>query len=212
MLFEKASSLLCTLNAGKKRLSRHIQENPQELQNWVLGRRVESFPDSGHEVRSKVERTKFLLDIGFVENSDKMKAALKACRGNGVELQERFDCIVKAGLDWKDVCKLIQASPQILNQTTDVIEMKIDCLVNQLGYPISSLLTAPKYLSHNMERVKLRVCMFNWLKDNGTVDPGLSLSTLISCSDSYFIKTYVHRHPGGPQVWHDLKNEIESNC
>ncbi|KAM5558995.1 transcription termination factor MTEF18, mitochondrial-like [Rosa sericea] len=209
---KKTSSLLCTLNVGKKRLSQYIQENPQELKNWVWGRKIESFPDSGDEVRSKAERTKFLLDIGFVENSSKMKAAVKACRGNGEELQERFDCIVKAGLDRKDVCELIQSCPQNLNQTTDVIEMKINCLVNELGYPISSLLTATRYLSHKMERVKLRVRMFNWLKDHGIAAPGLSLSTLISCSDSYFIKTYVHRHPAGPQVWHDLKNEIESNC
>ncbi|XP_004306220.1 PREDICTED: uncharacterized protein LOC101302386 [Fragaria vesca subsp. vesca] len=208
---KKTKSLLDTLNVGKKRLSRYIQENPEELKNWVWGRRVESFPNSGDEVRSKAQRTKFLLDIGFVENSNKMKAALKACRGNGVELQERFDCIVKAGLDRKDVCEMVRSSPQILNQTTDVIEMKINCLVNELGYPIWSLLTAKRLLSYKMERVKLRVRMFNWLKDHGIADPGLSLSTLISCSESYFIKTYVHRHPAGPQVWHDLKNEIESD-
>lgn len=140
-----------------------------------------------------------------------MKAALKACRGNGVELQERFDCIVKAGLDWKDVCELVRSTPQILNQTTDVIEMKINCLVNELGYLIWSLLTVRRFLSYKMERVKLRVRMFNWLKDHGIADPGISLSTLISCSESYFIKTCVHRHPAGPQVWRDLKNEIESD-
>ncbi|XP_050383235.1 transcription termination factor MTEF18, mitochondrial-like [Argentina anserina] len=209
---KKTSSLLGTLNVGKKRLSQYIQENPEELKNWVLGKKLESFPDSEYEVRSRAQKTKFLLEIGFLENSTKMKAALKACRGNGVELQERFDCIVKAGLDQKDVCELIQSTPQILNQTTDVIAMKIDCLVNELGYPISSLLTARSYLSHKMERVKLRVRMFNWLKDQGMANAGLSLSTLISCSESYFIKTYVHRHPDGPQIWDDLKNEIESSC
>ncbi|KAH0971951.1 hypothetical protein GBA52_024107 [Prunus armeniaca] len=204
---KKANSLLNTLNTGKTRLCRYIQENPQELKNWVLGKRVDPFPGSGENHISKTQKTKFLLDIGFVDNSNKVK---KALRGKGGELQERFDCIVKAGLSQEDVCEMIKVSPQILNQTKDVIELKIDFLVNQLGYPLSSLLTFPRYLSYKIERVQHRIFMYNWLKDHGTADPGLSLNTIISCSDTYFIKYYVNRHPSGPQVWQDLEYEIYS--
>ncbi|KAM2341980.1 hypothetical protein ACFX1X_014425 [Malus domestica] len=207
---KKTSSLLTNLNTGKKRLCIYIQENPQELKNWVLGKRVQPFPDSGDDLRSKTQKSKFLFDVGFVDNSDNIKEALKAFRGKGVELQERFDCIVKAGLSPEDVCTMIKISPQILNQTKDIIEEKIDFLVNQLGYPISTLVTFPRYLSHKIERVQLRILMYNWLKDHGTVDPRLCLSTIVSCSDKSFMTSYVNRHPSGPQVLEDLKNEIHS--
>ncbi|KAM1096631.1 transcription termination factor MTEF18, mitochondrial-like isoform X1 [Malus sylvestris] len=207
---KKTGSLLTNLNTGKKRLCIYIQENPQELKNWVLGKRVQPFPDSGDDLRSKTQKIKFLFDVGFVDNSDNIKEALKAFRGKGVELQERFDCIVKAGLSPEDVCTMIKISPQILNQTKDIIEEKIDFLVNQLGYPISTLVTFPRYLSHKIERVQLRILMYNWLNDHGTVDPRLCLSTIVSCSDKSFMTSYVNRHPSGPQVLEDLKNEIHS--
>jgi len=57
------------------------------------------------------------------------------------ELQERFDCIVEADIDEKDVYKMIEVSPQILNQKRDVIEEKIDFIVNNLG-----LLNFPSFL------------------------------------------------------------------
>ncbi|OAO94553.1 hypothetical protein AXX17_AT5G43330 [Arabidopsis thaliana] len=46
------------------------------------------------------EKTTFLLKLGYVENSDEMVRALKKFQGRGDELQERFDCFVKAGLDY----------------------------------------------------------------------------------------------------------------
>ncbi|BBH07433.1 Mitochondrial transcription termination factor family protein, partial [Prunus dulcis] len=154
---KKTNTLLTGLNVGKKRLSRYIQENPEELKNLVLGRRVEPLPAAKEDQKSKAQKLEFLLDKGFVENSNKMKAALKVFRGKGTELKERFDCIVNAGLDRKDVCKMIEVSPQILNLKKGVIEKKIDFLVNHLGHPVSSLASFPSYLSYRTERVKFRV-------------------------------------------------------
>lgn len=202
---KKTNSLLANLNVGKKRLCKIVQENPQELKNWVLGNRVKPIPTSGEDLKSRIEKSKFLLSLGFVENSDKMKAAFKVFRGKGDELQERFDCIVKAGLKQKDVSEMVKVSPQILNQTKDVIQMKMDFLVNDLGYPISSLVTFPSFLSYTCQRVKLRSTMYNWLKDQGKADPWLSLSTIVACSDKLFLRQYVNHHPSGPQVWQDLK-------
>jgi hypothetical protein len=202
---KKTNSLLANLNVGKKRLCKIVQENPQELNNWVLGNRVKPLPRTGEDL---IEKSKFLLNLGFVENSDKMKAAFKVFRGKGDELQERFDCIVKAGLKQKDVSEMIKVSPQVLNQKKDVIQMKIDFLVNDLGYPISSLVTFPSLLSYTCQRVNLRLSMYNWLKDQGKADPRLSLSTVVACSDDTFRKQYVNRHPRGPQVWQDLKKRF----
>ncbi|XP_015898948.3 transcription termination factor MTEF18, mitochondrial [Ziziphus jujuba] len=208
---KKTNSLLANLNIGKKRLCSYIQENPQEMKNWVMGMRVKPLPNSGEDLRSQMEKNQFLLDLGFVENSNEMKTAAKTFRGKGGELQERFDCIVEAGLDRKDVCNMIKTSPQILNQTKNVIEMKIGFLLNDLGYPISSLVTFPSYLSYTVERVKLRCSMYNWLVDQGSAEPMLALSTIIACSDKIFIKQYVNHHPSGPQIWKELKEKIYSS-
>lgn len=208
---KKTNSLLANLNIGKKRLCSYIQENPQEMKDWVMGMKVKPLPSSGEDLRSQMEKNKFLIDVGFVENSNEMKMAVKTFRGKGGELQERFDCIVEAGLDRKDVCNMIKTSPQILNQKKNLIEMKIGFLLNDLGYPISSLVTFPSYLNYTIKRVKLRISMYNWLVDQGSAEPMLALSTIIACSDKKFFQQYVNHHPSGPQVWEELKGKIYSN-
>ncbi|KAH7523137.1 hypothetical protein JRO89_XSUnG0085100 [Xanthoceras sorbifolium] len=208
LTLKKPNSILSLLNVGRKRLCEHIQENPLEMKKWVMGSKMEPLPNSGEKKRSQMMKSRFLMDMGFAENSDEMEKAMKTFRGRGGELQERFDCIVKAGLDRKDVCKMIRVSPQILNQTKSVIEMKIDFLVNGLGYPVSYLVIFPSYLDYTVQRIKLRLSMYNWLKDQGVAEPMLALTTIISCTHKVFIRRYVNQHPAGPQVWQNLKKEI----
>lgn len=203
---KKTNTILCSLNVGKKRVRKIIQENPQEMMKWVMGSRIEQIPSSGEE--SRMLKLKFLLDMGLVENPNKMENALKVYRGRGTELQERFDCIMKAGLDRKDVCEMIKLSPQILNQTKEVIENKIDFLVNDLGYPVSCLVNFPSYLSYTRQRVELRLAMYNWLKEQGSFDSLLALSTIVACTENYFIREYVNQHPRGLEVWQDLKEKL----
>lgn len=173
-----------------------------------MGTKVVPLPREDHQ--SKSMKTRFLMDLGYAESSNKLNEALKVFRGKGTEIQERFDCLVTAGLDRKDVSEMVIVSPQILNQSTSVLETKIDFLVNELGYPVSTLVTFPSYLSYTIERVRLRLSMHNWLKDQGKINSPLSLSTVIACSDKYFLRQYVKRHPRGPQVWEDLKKKIYS--
>ncbi|KAG4151839.1 hypothetical protein ERO13_D04G096600v2 [Gossypium hirsutum] len=205
---KKTSSLLHDLNVGKKRLCKYIQENPQELSKWGMGTRVRPLPDSGEGLESQKLKTKFFLDLGYGENPNMLKKAFKVFRGRGGELQERFDTIVNAGLDQEDVSKMIRVSPQILNQSKALIQSKIDILVNELGFPLSSLILFPSYLSYTTQRVRLRLAMYNWLKDQGKAEPDLALSTIISWSDKIFLSQCVNNHPSGPQVWEDLKAEF----
>ncbi|PON52224.1 Mitochodrial transcription termination factor [Parasponia andersonii] len=205
---KRANSLLTNLCVGKKRLCSYIQENPHELKNLVLGAKVKPLPSLDQNRESKLQKNKFLLDLGYVEDSNEMKAALKVFRGKGGELQERFDIIMSYGLDREKVCEMVNVSPQILNQTKNVIQTKIDLLVKELGYPISALWVFPSYLNYTVERVKLRVSMYDWLKAQGAADPMLALSTIIASSESAFFKQYVNRHPNGPQVWQDLKEKL----
>lgn len=206
LTLKKANSLFTNLNVGKKRLCEIVKENPQTLKNWVIGVRVKPLANNAED--ENVHKTRFLLSLGFVEDSNDLKRALKVFRGKRGELQERFDCIMKAGLDRTDVCEMVRVSPQILSQTKEVLEMKINILLNDLKYPLSSLVRFPAYLSFNIERVKLRISMYNWLKNKGLADPLLALSTLVACSDKAFIEQYVNRHPDGIHVWQDLKKTI----
>ncbi|XP_059659651.1 transcription termination factor MTEF18, mitochondrial-like [Cornus florida] len=207
---KKLNTLLSDLKSGKKRLREIIKKNPQELKNWVFGSRVKPLPNSGDELRSRMMRIKFLLDLGFVEDSNEMRKSLKVFRGKGGELQERFDCFVNAGLNKKDVTHMIKVAPQILNLKKEVIKMKIDFLVNDSGYPLSTLITFPAYVGYTNQRVKLRLSMYNWLKDKGTVELNLALSTVISSTEKIFMR-YVKRHPRGPEVWQMLKTQISSD-
>lgn len=208
---KKTNSLLSILNVGKKRLRQIILENPEELKNWRLGTRVLPLPDNGEVERSKQQKTQFLLKLGLEENSSKMKEVFKVFRGKGEELQERFDCIVEAGIDEKDVRRIIKVSPQILNQSKDIIELKIDLLVNTFGYPVSALVNFSSYLSYSAQRVTLRLSMYSWLKEQGAADPTLALRTVVACSENRFLKLYVHHHPEGMEVWENLKREIYSD-
>ncbi|XP_060208296.1 transcription termination factor MTEF18, mitochondrial-like [Lycium barbarum] len=207
-VLKKATSLLTILNTGKKRLCSVIKENPEFLRNLVRGAKVEKLPIAEEEVRSKMMKMKFLLDLGFAENSSEMEKALKVFRGKGVELQERFDCLVNAGLDRKHVASVLKIYPQILNQRKEVLEAKIDFLVNKLGYPLSALVSFPSYLNYTIPRIRLRLSMYNWLRDQGMVDARLALSTIIASSEKLFMKAYVNPHPKGLEVWQDLKREI----
>ena len=207
---KRANSLLTNLSVGKKRLCSIIKDNPQELKKWVLGSKVGPLPNSGEDLKSQIRKTKFLSDLGYVENTKEFEKAFKLFRGNGMELQERFDFLVKYGLDRKDITETIKVAPHILNQSINVLEMKINYLIHSLGYPVSSLVTFPSYLSYTSERVELRMSMCNWLKDQGVAEPNLALSTIIACGEDYFIDCYVNRHPKGAEIWQTLKHKIYS--
>ncbi|XP_050383236.1 transcription termination factor MTEF18, mitochondrial-like [Argentina anserina] len=206
---KSTNTLLVNLKIGKKELSRYIQENPQEMKNWVLRKTLRPL-ELEESLRSKTPKLKLLKDIGFLENPGKITEAVNQFKGSGWELLERFDCIVEAGLDRDEVCKMIKRWPPALCQSKKLIEMKIDLLVNHLCYPLSSLLGFPRYLSCGIKRIRHRVLVYNWLKSQGAVDSGTALSLIFYPSDSCFLRKFVNHHPGGPEVWQDLKNIIDS--
>ncbi|XP_020213756.1 transcription termination factor MTEF18, mitochondrial [Cajanus cajan] len=207
---KKTITLLTFLNVGKKRLCRTVSDDPLLMKSWALGKRIEPLVNSYLEYESKELKKKFMLKLGYVENSKKMNEAIKLFRGKGAELEERLDFIVRAGLDYEVVCEMIRNSPRILSQTTDRINKKIEFLVNE-GYSISDLASFPSFLSYSPRRVKLRFSMYNWLKEQGVIEAGFALSTIIACSEKAFERLYVKRHPSGLQVWQDLKAQISSD-
>nr|XP_043637126.1 transcription termination factor MTEF18, mitochondrial-like [Erigeron canadensis]XP_043637127.1 transcription termination factor MTEF18, mitochondrial-like [Erigeron canadensis] len=195
---------LNSLNCGKKRLCEIIKDSPQEIKSLALGLRVTPLPSSKN---CTLEKTKFLLELGFTENSSEMKRALKRFRGRAEELQERFDCLAKFGFDKKEVVEMLKSAPQVVNQTKEVLEMKVDFLVNHLGYPLSSISGYPSSLSYAIEKVKLRCTFYKWLKEQGATN-GMAISTILACSEKQFIREKVKRHPKGIEVYQMLKKKI----
>eukprot|EP00268_Persea_americana_P058216 TRINITY_DN7023_c0_g2_i1.p1 TRINITY_DN7023_c0_g2~~TRINITY_DN7023_c0_g2_i1.p1 ORF type:complete len:615 (-),score=79.09 TRINITY_DN7023_c0_g2_i1:37-1881(-) len=209
---KRPKELLQKLNMGLERLCNMIKEDPCHLTNLASRSktsllRVVDYEDNIY----LLEKTNFLLKMGYVENSDEMTKALKQFRGRGDLLQDRFNCLVDAGLNFHDVCNMIRVAPSVLNQSREVIEMKIDHLVNCLCYPLESVIPFPTYLCYDIERIKLRFSMYKWLSEKGVVKSMMALSTILACSEARFVKHLVCLHSEGPDVWERLKNTPSSN-
>lgn len=204
---KKVSSLLTTLNCGVARLCQMVKDDPPVLKKWVLRRKVNRIRELNRIDKVRMMKTKFLSSIGFVEESKEMERALKLFRGKGVELQERFNCLVNIGLSREDVIEMLKVAPHIINQSKGVIERKIGLLVKDFGYSLADVVTHPKLLVYTTERVKLRLLMYKWLKDEDAVNPKLALATLLGSSEELFVKNYVNSHPRGPEFWGCLKKK-----
>ncbi|ONK81868.1 uncharacterized protein A4U43_C01F33690 [Asparagus officinalis] len=202
-------------NMSAKKLCEVIKKDPSQFSVLTSRRKTSSTPLPKIEGTFLKEKTAFLLKLGFVENSDEMAKALSKFRGRGDQLQERFDCLVNAGLDCHTVSEMVRLVPPVLNQSTDVVQKKLDYLLNDLGYTLESLVAFPTFLCYNLEKIKLRFAMYKWLKENGVViatknrkmvSSTVALSTLLACSDARFVKYVVSLHPGGAKVWERLKS------
>ncbi|KAG6382239.1 hypothetical protein SASPL_158126 [Salvia splendens] len=205
-------TVLKDFNGDKHSLCEALEKNPSTFFNLAFKTKKSGAEFvAARSPNNIVEKTDFLLRLGYVENSEEMVKALKQFRGRGDQLQERFDCLVGAGLDFNTVSGMVKQAPTVLNQTRDILEKKMDCLKNYLGYPVESIAGFPSYLCYDMKRISLRFSMYAWLREKGYVKPMLSVSTLLACSDARFVKYYVDIHPNGPEMWENLKRSLASD-
>lgn len=193
------------LGIGKAELCQIIKDDPLEFI------RLASKPeqkgtrrDYNEDPRRYLEKTTFLLKLGYLENSEEMEEAVKVFKGRGDELQERFDCLVEAGLDYNRVVEMIKRAPMILNLTRTLIQKKIDFLINVLGYPIECLLGYPTYFCHDLDKITARFSMYEWLKTRNAINPELNLSSIVSSNEKRFVKYFVNVHPEGPAIWQSI--------
>ncbi|XP_010265858.1 PREDICTED: transcription termination factor MTEF18, mitochondrial-like isoform X2 [Nelumbo nucifera] len=208
---KKPSTILKKLDMSKDRLCEIIKDDPRKLSSLASKSKLSSNEHAAsmgrlHKLAAEdrkilLEKTSFLLRLGYVENSDEMMKALKKFRGKGDQLQERFDCLLNAGLDYHVVSNMVKVAPAVLNQTKDVIEKKIDYLVNHLGYPLKSVVAFPSYLCYDIERINLRFSMYLWLRRKGAAKRRVALSTILACSDARFVRYFVNLHPEGSAEW-----------
>ncbi|RWW70528.1 hypothetical protein BHE74_00021769 [Ensete ventricosum] len=159
----KKPDVLESLNLSAERLCEIIKKDPRQFSVLLSSKNVDNLPKfDGNFLQ---EKTKFLLKLGFVENSDEMAKEHCKFRGRGDQPQERFDCLVNAGLDGHTVSEMIKSVPTIINLSVDLIKKKIGYLLNHLGYPLESLVVFPTFLCYDMEKMKLRFSMYFWLKE-----------------------------------------------
>ncbi|XP_065853287.1 transcription termination factor MTEF18, mitochondrial-like [Euphorbia lathyris] len=203
----KGGKTVCSeLKIKKDSLREIIKQNPSKFFSIAskkqLKRSEHILSQDFHRIR--MERTAFLLRLGYVENSEEIMRALKQFRGRADQLQERFDCLVEAGLDSNAVSSLIKQVPMGLNQTKDVIQKKIDCLKS--CFPLTSLIAFPAYLCYDIKRINHRFAMYVWLRDRGAIKRDMSLGTILASSDARFVKFFVDLHPDGPVMWKKLRS------
>lgn len=209
----KGPKTVCSkLKVGRESLCQIIKDDPLKLFHLASKTEVKIDEQVDCQNPSKdVEKTEFLLRLGYVENSEEVTKALKQFRGRGDQLQERFDCLVQAGLDSNVVRNIVKRAPMVLNQSKDVLEKKIDYLKNYLCYPLESVVAFPAYLCYDMGRINHRCKIYVWLRERGVAKPTLSLSTILACSDAKFEKYFVDVHPEGPAMWESLKKSSNSS-
>lgn len=118
---KKMKSVVSLLNCGRKRICQMVKDDPFTLERWVLGRKVEPLESQRKSAKERDLKTQYLISLGFEENSEDMENALKTIRAKGVDLQERFDCLVSL----EEAIKMVKICPRILNQTGEVTESKI---------------------------------------------------------------------------------------
>ncbi|XP_078444066.1 transcription termination factor MTEF18, mitochondrial-like [Wolffia australiana] len=203
---KKPEFVLSTMEIERAELCAMIAQDPYRLSGLVEPNQSPTKKPGGNHLH---EKTVFLLKLGFVENSDEMVSAMRKFRGRGDQLQERFDCLVAAGLDCHAVAAIVKEAPPMLNQRTAVLRQKIEYLVNDLGYPVESLLSFPTYLCYSPRRIKLRFAMHGWLKQRGKGKEMVSLSTILAGSNARFVNYFVNRHPDGPEQWERLSQREE---
>ncbi|KAL7203866.1 hypothetical protein ACSBR2_017008 [Camellia fascicularis] len=161
-----------------------------------------------------LQKLNFLHGIGFGENNLTTKI-LANLHGTSSELQERFDCLLRNGIQFSKLCKMVTLSPKILNQNTEIIEQKMKFLCQGIGYSLEYLDPFPAYLCYDLEkRIKPRCRFHMWLIEKGLCAKKYSLSSMIATSEKNFIARVFGIHPAAPKQWFECFSNPDqgSNC
>ncbi|KAL2317037.1 hypothetical protein Fmac_030913 [Flemingia macrophylla] len=205
-------SVCLQLKIRKTDLFRIIKDDPLKLISLASKLKQNSTVQLSCDEPSKhLDKTTFLLKLGYTENSEELAKAVKKFRGRGDQLQERFDCLVETGLDYNIAIKMIKRAPMILNQNKVVMQKKIDFLRNILGYPLDCIVAFPTYLCYDLDRIMLRVSMYAWVAKRKATKPRMTLSTILACSNEKFVKYVVNVHPEGPTIWEGLQRLLQKD-
>ncbi|CAM8956158.1 unnamed protein product [Rhodiola kirilowii] len=210
---KRPRTVLVYLKVGESALREMIKKEPTILfvsSSTSCPEDYKAFSYSLQAPARYLEKATFLKLLGYIENSEDFVEAAKRFRGRGDLLQERFNCLVQAGLDSYRVADIIKRVPRILNNRKEVLEQKIHLLTNVIRYPLESLVSCPDYLCYDVKKISLRFSMYSWMRDRGVAKPAMSLSTILCCSEERFVKYFVDIHDHGQAVWEKLKESSQT--
>ncbi|CAN1150867.1 Transcription termination factor MTEF18, mitochondrial [Linum perenne] len=199
--FKKPKIVCEELSIDEESLLQMIREDSMKL--FSLAGRPKAKINNGVRVRKVLVKQTFLIRLGYAENSGEMAMAMQRFTGRPEQLQERFDCLIKAGLDPITASSIVKRVPRVLSQTAESIEKKLELLTGYMGYPVSALETFPTYLCYDVEKIRRRYRMSLWLSKRGALKQNGSLSIILACSDRRFASYFAHI-TDGPAMWEVL--------
>ncbi|XP_075643771.1 transcription termination factor MTEF18, mitochondrial [Castanea sativa] len=183
----------------------------QLLANYVL-----SDPDEGldREFRDGLDKIQysrtpihnmnklnFLHGIGFGENALTMKV-LAHLHGTSSELQERFDCLLRLGVKFSNLCMMVKSTPKVINQRPETIEQKVNFLCHEMGSSLEYLDIFPAFLCFDLEnRIKPRYSFHMRLTEKGLCKKPYSIASIIATSEKNFVARLSGIHPDAPKKW-----------
>lgn len=185
--------------------------NHQLLANYVLGDPDEDldkdFKDGLEMIQSSrtpthsMNKLNFLLGVGFGENALTMKV-LAHLHGTSTELQERFDCLLRVGIEFSKLCMMVRSTPRIINQKPETIERKVNFLCQEIGVSLQYLDVFPAFLCFDLEnRIKPRYRFHVWLAEKGFCTKAYSIASIIATSEKNFLARLSGIHPDAPKRW-----------
>ncbi|XP_044503266.1 transcription termination factor MTEF18, mitochondrial [Mangifera indica] len=185
--------------------------NHQLLGNYALSNPDEDFNKEFRDGLERVQSSKlrlytmnkltFLHGIGYGENALTMKV-LAHLHGSCSELQDRFDCLLRCGIEFSKVCTMIRLSPKVLNQNPETIEQKVDFLCQHMGASLDYLDKFPTFLCFDLQyRIKPRYKFHMWLIEKGLSSKNYSIGSMVATSEKSFITRVYRIHPAAPKLW-----------
>ncbi|KAE8702020.1 hypothetical protein F3Y22_tig00110503pilonHSYRG00559 [Hibiscus syriacus] len=100
--------------------------------------------------------------------------------GTSVELQEKFDSLLGMGITFSKLCKIVQTTPKVLNQSPETIGRKRNFLRYEMGVSLDYLHIFPAFLCFNLEkRIKPRYRFHKWLTENDLCARNYSIASIV---------------------------------
>ncbi|KHN44563.1 hypothetical protein glysoja_042712 [Glycine soja] len=148
-----------------------------------------------------ISKLNFLHAIGFGENALTMNVYAQM-HGTSGKLQKRFNCLLRLGIEFSKICKMITIHPKILSQNPQNLEQKVNFFCQEMGYSLEHLITFPAFLCFDLEnRIKPRYRFHMWIMEKGLSSKNYSITSMVATSDKNFVARALKIHPAALKHW-----------
>ena len=196
-------------NGNHQLLANYVLSDPEEGLDREFRAGLEKIQYSRTPIHN-MSKLNFLHGIGFGENALTMKV-LSLLHGTSKELQERFDCLLRVGVEFSKLCMMIKTTPKVINQKPETIEKKVNFLCQEMGSSLQYLEIFPAFLCFDLEnRIKHRYRFHEWLTEKGFCTRPYSIASIIATSEKNFVARLYGIHPDAPKKWSEYNSRKKS--